>query len=91
MTTEDRIQALLAKAEPLRELADDDPAKEPLAGIVDEINALRSRQAKDAMTVIDPPAVVEGDDATFVAELIDDKTRQPEPPKRKPGRPKKGE
>lgn len=49
MTTEDQIQSLLAHAAPLRELADDDPNKAPLAGIVDEINRLRAVQEKQAL------------------------------------------
>lgn len=46
MTIEDQIAALLAQADPLRGLDDDDGAKIPLAGIVDEINRLRAMQAK---------------------------------------------
>lgn len=45
MTIEDQITALLAQAEPLRCLPDDEPAKAPLAGMVDEINRLRALQA----------------------------------------------
>lgn len=48
MTLKDQIAALLAKAAPLRELEHDDPRAAPLAGIVDEINALRALQDKAA-------------------------------------------
>jgi hypothetical protein len=46
MRLEKQIQALLKKAEPLRGLDDDDPNKVPLTKLVDEINALRARQAR---------------------------------------------
>ena len=46
MNIEDKIAELLAQAEPLRKLADDDTAKAPLTGIVDEINALRAEQSR---------------------------------------------
>lgn len=39
---EAQIAALLAAAEPLRKLDDDDPRKEPLGKLVDEINRLRN-------------------------------------------------
>lgn len=42
---EDQIQALLAEAAPLRLLEPDDPAAAELAGIVDQINALRAKQS----------------------------------------------
>ena len=45
MSLEDDIQALLAQAEPLRCLDDDDPDKEALGPLVDRINALRAKQA----------------------------------------------
>jgi hypothetical protein len=45
MTIENQIAELLAQAEPLRALDDDDEAKEPLRLIVDRINALRAEQA----------------------------------------------
>lgn len=48
MNTESEINRLLALAEPLRGLAEDDPAKAPLAGIVDEINRLRALPAVSA-------------------------------------------
>lgn len=50
---EAQINGLLAEALPLRELDDDDPAVEPLAGIVDQINALRKKQA---LLARNPPA-----------------------------------
>lgn len=42
---EEQIRGLLAEALPLRELDDDDPRVEPLAGIVDQINRLRAKQS----------------------------------------------
>lgn len=70
MTLEDQIQALLAKAEPLRALPDDEPAKDPLGGLVEEINALRALQdaATRGLADIDSmrndiEATVEGADA----------------------------
>jgi len=42
---EDQIQGLLAKAEPLRALDEDDPRCAELASIVDQINRLRAKQA----------------------------------------------
>jgi hypothetical protein len=45
MTIEEEITALLDKAEPLRCLPEDEPAKAPLAGIITEINRLRAIQA----------------------------------------------
>lgn len=78
MTLQDRIEELLAEAAPLRELDEDDPAKAPLAGLVDQINALRAEQASAPAhellaTIVTP---VEGADAQ---------------PKRGPGRPKKAD
>lgn len=46
MSIEKAIEVLLAKADELRPVPDDDPIKAPLAGIVDEINSLRAIQAK---------------------------------------------
>lgn len=40
--TEKQIKELLAAAEPLRALNEDDPKKIPLAAIVDKINVLRN-------------------------------------------------
>ncbi len=45
MTIEQEIDALLAKAEPLRCLPEDEPARAPLAGIIVEVNRLRAIQA----------------------------------------------
>lgn len=61
MNTTEEIERLLALAEPLRAMHDDDPAKEPLTGIVDEINKLRAIEAKQPVIVA--PAAVEGADA----------------------------
>jgi hypothetical protein len=46
MNIEDQIKALLAEAEPLRSVPDDDPLAAKLARIVDEINALRNGPVK---------------------------------------------
>lgn len=46
------IDDLLAQADKLRPLDDDDPKKEPLTAIVDRINELRAQEAAAAM---DPP------------------------------------
>lgn len=70
MKIEDKITELAEKAAPLRLLAEDDPKKEPLNGIIVEINALRALQSK-GKTEIDGeapkkrgrPATVEGADA----------------------------
>jgi hypothetical protein len=48
MSIEEDIQALLARADRLRGLSDDEPAKVALTVIVDEINRLRAIQAKEA-------------------------------------------
>ena len=45
MNIETEIARLLKLAEPLRKLDDEDPAKGPLTGIIDEVNALRAKQA----------------------------------------------
>lgn len=80
MTIEDQIQALLAKAEPLRCLPDLEGEQMGLPALVDQINALRAKQAM-AEPVPVAPTAVEGEDA---------KPDAPEPPfKRGPGRPKK--
>lgn len=82
MDIESEIGRLLALAEPLRALDEADLAKVPLAGIVDEINALRAEQShaangeplmKVAVIDIDPEAPP---------------TSQNELPKRRPGRPR---
>ncbi len=78
MTIEDQIRDLLAKAEPLRSLPDDEPAKVPLTAIVDEINALRAIQAADAAECPADDSAIEGDDAA-------------DSEGRKPGRPKKAD
>jgi len=77
MTQEDKIAALLAKAEPLRCLPDEEAEAAGLPEIVDAINRLRylqsmAEQARD-----------EADFANIEADV------RPEPEKRKPGRPKK--
>lgn len=47
MTHDDQIHELLAEAALLRHLPDDDPAKAPLTGIVDQINRLRHEQDQE--------------------------------------------
>lgn len=59
MTIEDEIAALLAKAEPLRLLPDDEPAKAPLTAIVDRINELRADQAAGPKDVVDEQVAAE--------------------------------
>jgi hypothetical protein len=46
MTLEDQIAALLAQAEPLRAVPDEEAEAAGLPALVDGINALRARQAK---------------------------------------------
>jgi hypothetical protein len=59
MDYEKKIAELLAKGEPMRKLDDDDPRKEELRHIVDEVNALRAEQEKAGQNVIAdaPPKV----------------------------------
>lgn len=84
MTIEDQIAALVAEAEPLRLLPDDEAESMGLPGIVDMINALRADQAAGVAVVyvepeIDPQAPVAPFDQT------------PALPARRPGRPKKAD
>lgn len=51
MNIEAKITELLAQAEPLRAMHDDDATKTPLTAIVDQINALRAEQAKGVTEV----------------------------------------
>jgi hypothetical protein len=74
MTLEDKIQQLLAEALPYRPLDEDDPKKEPLARIVDEINRLRAAQAKMQM---------------LQEEMSFEQLQAEQAPKRGPGRPPK--
>ncbi len=55
MTIEQEIAALCAQADELRPLPEDEPAKAPLAGIIDAINALRAKQARGDL----PPSAQE--------------------------------
>ena len=57
MNFDDQIAGLLGAAAPLRLLSEDDPKQAPLAGIIDEINALRAKQAK---------AIAEGPQAVVI-------------------------
>ena len=68
MNIEDEVTRLLNLAAPLRLLADTDPAKEVLTGIVDEVNRLR---AVEALTPrIEPVATIEGADPEPVIEPV---------------------
>ena len=87
MTLEDEIMALLAKAEPLRCLPDDEPAKRPLTAMVDQINALRAKQAGQAHAAIETPE--EGADPAVESALADIALQPVELPARRPGRPRK--
>lgn len=80
MLIEDRINALLAKAEPLRGIADDEPSELP--ALVDEINRLRALQAAGRVELDE--AIAARDEAEFqaVADSVN-------PPVRRPGRPRK--
>ena len=91
---ESKIADLLAKAEPLRALPDDDPAKKPLTAMVDLINNLREVEAKarDAGNT----AQAQADELRFaeIAADVNGPAAAPEPepaPKRGPGRPRKQE
>lgn len=84
MSIEAEIQALLAEAEPMRGLPDDDPQTAVLAGIIDGINRLRAIQAEQARQA--PPEAPPA--ASVLAPVA---TAPAEPTKRGPGRPKKGD
>lgn len=62
MTVSERIEALVAQADALRPLHDDDVEKLPLAGLIDQINELRAVQATPGyVEAVDPsPSVVAG-------------------------------
>ena len=96
MTIEDQIQSLIAHAEPLRALDDDDPAKAPLAGIVDEINRLRAvqeKQGREAPAPTSAPATPVGDVLAITPGAAEEGAdAAPVKQRRKPGpKPKKGE
>jgi hypothetical protein len=73
MTIEEQIQTLLANADLLRPLAEDDPEKARLTVIVDEINRLRDLQGR-------------AEARRLIAQADEMVASQP---KRGPGRPKK--
>lgn len=81
MNIEDRIAALVAEAEPLRLLPDDEAESMGLPGIVDMINALRAEQTRGVAIVPQPPEI------DPMAPDVGDQT--PALPVRRPGRPKK--
>lgn len=89
MSIEDDIKRLLELAAPLRLLEDDDPAKGPLTGIVDEINKLRAEQARGAL-VTAAADLGAAQDAKAESEFAVT-AESVNPPKRGPGRPKKAE
>lgn len=105
MTIEQEIQRLVDMAAPLREYEEDDPRKEPLAGIVDEINRLREMQSRMAIGIAgfglarladvfsDAPDSVETSGRNAVVEGSDATFHDPvgHTVKRKPGRPKKAD
>lgn len=83
MTPEDQIAALVAQAEPLRALPDDEAEAKGLPALVEQINALRAQQA-----VVPSIYGVLGDPVNGepVPESV---TFHAEPQKRGPGRPRK--
>ena len=76
MSIETKIAELLDAAAPLRLLDDDDPAKDRLGFIVDEINRLRAIQA-------------DADRSVDLAEAHIPVAQVVEPVRRGPGRPRK--
>ena len=58
MTVSARIEALVTQADALRPLHPDDPKREPLGLLIDEINALRAVQAVPGYVEDDTPAAV---------------------------------
>jgi hypothetical protein len=73
MTLDEQITALLAKAEPLRLLPDGEAEEAGLPTVVNQINALRARQARGEVDAADvapvrrgrpPKASIEGADAS---------------------------
>lgn len=80
MTTEEKIAELLALAEPLRTLPDDEAGDLP--GIVDKINALRALQAAAAAAI---GGAIDERNAAELADVIDSVSAE----KRGPGRPRK--
>jgi hypothetical protein len=78
MTLQDEIDALLAEAAPLRLLPDDEAEAKGLPELVDKINRLRAKQAREPF-------------AESVASLEGAESVEAEPVKRGPGRPKKAD
>lgn len=64
MTQDQEIADLLAQAEPLRLLEDDDPAKAELGPLVDRINALRNPPLKAT-----PPPDIDPEAEAFKATM----------------------
>src|ERR1051326_4331067 len=68
---EDRIQGLLERAAPLRPLEEDDPRKEELARLVDEINRLRRIQETESRALFDKALAAQGSRAAVeAAEML---------------------
>ena len=84
MTGPEELAALLAKAEPLRALDAEAQEAAGLGRIVDRINALRAAGV-EVRAELDA-AIAERDEAEFAAAAD-----SVNPPKRKPGRPKKAD
>lgn len=87
MTLDDEISALLARAEPLRCLPDLEAERMGLGKLVEQINALRAKQAasKHAEFLSSVARSVEPGSSGLVA--ADLPTEAEAPAKRKPGRP----
>ena len=81
MTVEQEIAELLAQAEPLRALSDEESEKAGLGKLVDRINALRALGEP-----VRAPFVAEQDNAPEALALRH--AIASEMPKRKPGRPR---
>lgn len=79
MNLEDQIAALLAEAEPLRCLPDEEAEAKGLPALVERINALREAQSRQISTPYGPAAPL---DALLAAEDAAPK-RRGRPPKAK--------
>ena len=85
MNLSERINLLLAEADKLRPLHEDDPKREPLGALIDEINELRAAQSVQHMQE------GETEEDKTVAALLEDieAAAKADAPKGKPGRPAK--
>jgi hypothetical protein len=94
MTLQDEIDALLAEAAPLRLLPDDESEAKGLPALVDRINALRAKQAREPF--VDAKATIEGEEAKTAYQAAEDRmwprtAGELLAGKRGPGRPKKAD